>query len=1003
MAFSTILVAQEKTVNGTVVDGQGVPLPGTSIVVQGTTNGTQTDFDGNYAIEVSEGQVLVFSYVGFAPQNITVGGASTINIVLQEDASQLNEVVVVGYGTQKVVNLTGSVETIKGTELTRQPVFQTSQALAGLAPGLVATQTSGQPGSDGATLRIRGIGTLGNGNKNNPLILVDGIPDNINGVDPNDIESVSVLKDASAAAIYGSRAANGVIIITTKRGKAGKVSVSYDSYVGFNKVTQNLNFLDGLGYIENINVANPGTYDDAFVSNYAVNRGTDAAPDTDWVDEVFSREGFQQYHRLSASGGSEKVRVATSISFMDQDGNIPNFNFSRYNGRFNTDIKLSEKFDVNFDLNFRRSEQRDPSAGLNEITRQAYRIPPLFTAVNEDGSFGPGWNGQNPVAGALVGGTDFRQFNYFRGLLKVNYRPIEELVVSMSYAPQHTDNFRKDFRAQYDWVDLSQSGTFPNENRLFQENSRGFQDNFNVIANYDKSFGGHSFGAVLGYEFLKNTSSSFDAQRRNFVLQEFQQLDSGDADTQENGGEETVNGLESVFGRVNYSYKDKYLFEANLRRDASSRFAPAFRADWFPSFSVGWTVSNEPFLIDSSTLSFLKLRASWGQLGNQNIFDNDGNPINFAYVSIFGVGTENPVIGGGPITGGAQTVLANRAIRWESTTTSNFAVDAKFLDNRLSLTGEYYVRTTDDILLQASTVPLSVGFTAPVQNVGSVENKGWDLALDWQDTIGSDFSYGLNFNISDYENEVTDLGELDELPPENGTIVRVGEPISSIFGLQKVGLFQNQEEIDNAPTHGFGPVAPGDVRYADTNGRDADGNLTGQPDGQVNNDDRAIIGNSLPRLNYGLDVSARYKGLDFSISFLGVGKRDIILQGDAAYPFFNAGKIQQWQTDAWTAQNTGAKYPRYTPGSSHSNWRTSEQWLFDASYLRVRNIGLGYSLPDKVLETLKVNSLRIYVSGQNLFTFDNLPEGMDPTIPNFTSGGFYPITSTYTFGLSVSL
>ena len=1002
MVISTALFAQEKTVSGSVADTQGVPLPGASVVVQGTTNGTQTDFDGNYSISVSEGQVLVFSYVGFSPQNITVGASSTLNVVLQEDAAQLDEVVVVGYGTQKVVNLTGSVETIEGTEIVRQPVFQTSQALAGLAPGLVATQTSGQPGSDGASLRIRGIGTLGNGNKNNPLILVDGIPDDINGVDPNDIESVSILKDASAAAIYGSRAANGVVIITTKRGKEGRVSVSYDSYAGFNKITQNLNFLDGLGYIEQLNIANPGTYSDDFIQDYVANRGTDAAPDTDWVDEVFSQDGFQQYHRLSASGGSEKVRVAASISFMDQDGNIPNFNFRRYNGRFNTDIKLSEKFDINFDLNFRRSEQRDPSAGLNEITRQAYRIPPLFTAVNSDGSWGPGWNGQNPVAGALAGGIDFRQFNYFRGLLKVNYRPIDDLVLSVSYAPQHTDNFRKDFRAQYDWVDLSQSGTFPNENRLFQQNSRGFQDNFNLIANYNKEFGDHSFAGVLGYEFLKNRSMNFDATRRNFVLQEFQQLDSGDADTQLNGGGETVNGLESVFGRVNYVYKDKYLFEANLRRDASSRFAEDFRADWFPSFSVGWTVSNEPFLAESSTLSFLKLRGSWGQLGNQNIFDNDGNPINFAYVSIFGVGTENPVIGGGPITGGAQTVLANRDIRWESTTTSNFAVDAKLFDNKLGLTAEYYVRTTDDILLQASTVPLSVGLTAPVQNVGSVENKGWDLALDWQDNIGSEFTYGVNFNISDYKNEVTDLGELDELPPGN-TITRVGEAINSIFGLQKVGLFQSQAEIDAAPTHGFGPVAPGDVRYADINGRDAEGNLTGQPDGQVNNDDRTIIGNSLPRLNYGFDIFTSYKGFDFSVSFLGVGKRDIVLQGDAAYPFFNAGKIQQWQTDAWTPDNTTAEYPRYTPGSSHSNWRTSEQWLFDASYLRLRNISLGYSLPRKVLETLKVNSLRVYVSGQNLITWDNLPEGIDPTIPNFTSGGYYPITSTYTFGLSVGL
>ena len=986
LACSSLLWAQEKTVSGTVTDAAGVPLIGANVLIQGTTSGTQTDFDGNYSISVSSGQVLVFSYIGYKGQNVTVGSGNTINVTLEEDASKLDEIVVIGYGTQKVVNLTGSVEVIKGEEIARQPVFQTSQALAGLAPGLVATQSSGQPGADGATIRIRGIGTFGNSG-NNPLILVDGIPDSLNGVDPNDIESISILKDASASAIYGSRAANGVIIITTKRGKIGKVSVNYDTYVGFQDPVQNLKFLDGLGYIEQLNIANPGTYTDDFIADYIAGRGTDAFPDTDWVDEVFSENGFQQYHRLGVNGGTEKIKVSASISYMDQEGNIPNFDFRRFNGRFNTDVKISEKFDINFDLNFRRSERRDPSAGLGEITRQAYRIPPLFTAINSDGSWGPGWNGQNPVAGAVDGGRDFEQFNYFRGTLKVNYRPIEDLVISMTYSPQHNDDYRKTFRAQYDWVDLSQSGTYPNSNSLSESNNRGYTDNFNVVTTYDKTFGDHNVGGTLGYEFLKNDTNRFSASRRNFILQGFQQLDSGDADTQLNSGSANLFGLESAFGRINYTYKDKYLFEANLRRDASSRFAPQFRADWFPSFSAGWTVSNEAFLENISAISFLKLRASWGQLGNQNVGTN------FAYVSLFGVGTSNPIIGGGPITGGAQSVLANRALTWETGESTNFALDAKFFDNRLALTAEYYIRETNDILLSSNSgIPPSIGLSAPRQNIGSVENKGWDLAVDWQDNIGSDFNYSVNFNISDYKNEVTDLGEgIDELPP-GGTITRVGESLGSIFGLKKVGLFQDQAEIDSAPTHGFGPVSPGDVRYEDING-----------DGTVNNDDRTIIGNSLSRLNYGLDLSASYKGFDFSVSFLGVGKRDIVLSGDAAYPFFNAGKIQEWQTDVWTPQNTDAQYPRYTPGSSHSNWRTSEQWLFDASYLRVRNITLGYSFPENVLETLKINSLRLYLSGQNLFTFDNLPDGIDPTIPNFSSGAFFPVNKVYTFGLRVSL
>ncbi|MDN5200322.1 TonB-dependent receptor [Fulvivirgaceae bacterium BMA10] len=992
----SLLFAQQRTVNGTIKDDAGNAIPGVNVLVKGTQSGTISDIDGKYSITVADNQnTLVFSYVGYLTEELDISGRTTVDVVMLADLQTLEEIVVIGYGTQKKINLTGSVEAIEGSELARQPVFQTSQALAGLAPGLVATQSSGQPGSDGATIRIRGIGTLGNASKNNPLILVDGIPDNINGVDPNDIESISVLKDASAAAIYGSRAANGVILITTKRGKSEKMKLNYSNYFGVQKVTQNLKFLDGLGYIENLNKANPGTYDQAFIDNYIATRGSDASPDTDWVEEVFTEDGFQQYHRLAISGGTQKARVSASLSYMDQEGNITNYDFKRYNGRINTDLTVSDKFDINFDLNFRRSITQAPSAGLNEITRQAYRIPPLFTAVNSDGSYGPGWNGQNPVAGAEVGGLSVSQFNYFRGVLKANYRPMDNLTISVTYAPQYNDNAGKSFRAQYDWQDLSQSGTFPNQNSLSQSNSRSFQDNFNAIANYSRDFEEHNVSATFGYEFLKNTSSSFSASRRNFVLQEFQQLSSGDADTQLNSGGESLNGLQSIFGRVNYSFKNKYLVEANIRRDASSRFAAENRVSVFPSFSVGWRIAEESFLSTSSIISDLKLRASWGELGNQQIAGD------FPYVSSFNVGTSNPIIGGIPITGGAQSVLANRAIQWESTETKNIGLDAALFDSRLSLTAEYYVRTTNDILLQANTVPPSIGLSPPVQNVGSVENKGWDLALGWQDKKG-DISYGVNFNISNYQNTVTDLGELDELPP-GGTITRVGESIGSIFGYQAIGLFQSQDEIDNAPVQQFGAVQPGDVRYADQLTVDTNGDgIPDEADGIINGDDRVIIGNSLSRLNYGLDLFADYKGFDLSISLLGVGKRDIILQGDVAYAFFNAGKIQEWQTDSWTPENTDASYPRLTPGSSHNNWRTSTQWLFDASYLRVRNITLGYTLPNALLSRFSISDLRIYVSGQNLITFDDLPDGIDPTVPNFTSGGFYPITSTYIIGLNVS-
>ncbi len=984
----------ELEIKGRVTDEMGEPLPGVNIIVKGTTKGTVTDTDGKFRIELTpEEKILMFSSIGYHTQEIDVSNMTDLEVTLLTDLRSLENVVVVGYGIQEKVNLTGSVETIEGSKLAIQPVFQTSTALAGLAPGLVATQTSGQPGRDDATLRIRGIGTLGNGRKNNPLILVDGIPEDINGIDANNIESISILKDASAAAIYGSRAANGVILITTKRGKSGALTVDYNNYFGVQRIAQNLEFEDGLGFIKYRNIAEPGSFDQSFIDDYTANRGTDEFPDTDWVKEVFSENGFQQYHNISVRGGSESIKLSGSISYQDQDGNIPNYNFKRYNGRFNTDIKLNDKLGIVFDLNFRKSIREEPTPALDNITRQAYRIQPLFSAINSDGSFGPGWNGLNPVAGVLAGGLTTETFNYFRGLIKATYRPIQDLDISLTYAPQFRDNDLKAFTAQYEWKDVSQSGVNPIENSLTQRSFNSFQDNLNVIATYSRQFSEHAITGTAGYEFLKFRSDVFSASRRNFILQEFQQLSTGDANTQLNSGSETLNALESVFGRINYSYKGKYLFEANIRRDASSRFAPENRVSIFPSFSVGWRMAED--LFPSSTfVDDLKLRASWGQLGNQFIFDNNGNPINFAYVSLFGVGNANPIIGDVPVVGGAQTVLSNQELQWETAETTNFGVDASLLSGRLSFTIEYYIRKTKDILLNV-TVPPSIGLLPPTQNAGEVENKGWDLSFGWNDNIG-EVQYGANFNFSTFKNTITDLNGLEELPPGN-TIDRLGEAIGSIYGLQVLGFYP-ESDFDGSgalnaelPFPQFGPVAPGDLKYAD---------LTN--DGIINNNDRTIIGNSQPRLNYGFDLFAYYKGFDLSMSFLGVGNRDIILQGDVAYPFFNAGKIQTWQTDSWTPQNTNASNPRFTPGSNSSNWRTNTQWLFDASYFRMRNLTLGYSFSNSLIDRIGLSRLRVFVSGQNIFTIDNLPEGIDPLVPNFSSGAFYPVTSVFTTGLNIS-
>lgn len=994
MLCSSLLFAQQRNISGTITDENGETITGATILVKGTQIGQFADEQGRFAIDVPEGRdLLVISMSGYENQEVDISSQSNVSIVLLPIT--VEEVVVVAYSTQKKVNLTGSVEVVRAEEITKQPVIQPSQALAGLVPGLTAVQSSGQPGNDNAVLRIRGIGTLGNSSKNNPLILIDGVPDDINGLDPNDIESISVLKDASASAIYGSRAANGVILVTTKRGREGKLTTTFNTYVGVQSIAQNLKFLDALGYMEAFNSAQPGAFTDDVLQQYRSGSGigTESLPNTDWVDLLFSEGGLQHNTSLSVRGGTEKVRIASSISYSNQDGNVPNFNFQRYNGRFNLDFGLNDKIDLSFDLNIRRDDNRQPG-DLQQMTRQAYRLQPLFVAVNDDGTWGPGFSGGNPVAAANSTALDQTLTHYVRSVIKATVRPFKNFSISATYAPQFLDRDRNDFNTGFTWYETSGAPPMNNDNgSLFKTTFTSLTNNFNAIGTYSNTVGNHSFSALMGYEVLKFTSETWRASRLNYLIPEFRQLNNGDADTQLNSGSSTLNGLESVFGRINYAFKDKYLFEANVRRDASSRFAEGFRTAVFPSFSVGWRVSQEDFFPSGGTFSDLKLRASWGQLGNQFIFDGNGNPVNFAYTSLFGLGNANVTLGGIPVVGGAQTVLANSELRWETGETTNFAVDAGFLDDRLVLTAEYYVRTTKDILLGV-TIPTSAGFAAPVQNAGEVENRGYDLALDWRDNIG-DFRYGVNLNFSDFTNEITDLGGLGQLPP-GGTIDSLGQEINSIFGLKTDGLYQESDFTNGSlneslPTPGFGAVQPGDIKYVDFN-----------EDGEITNDDRTIIGSSITNQSWGAELYAGYKGFDLSVSFIGAGGRDVILQGDAGWAFFNAGKIQEWQADYWTPTNTDASYPRMHPASSHPNWRTNEQWMFNTTYARLRNVTLGYTIPVSVTEKANIGKTRIYVSGQNLITWDYMPDGFDPLTPNFTSGAFYPITRVLTGGLSLS-
>lgn len=983
---------QQKSISGTVTDPSGSPLPGVNIVVKGTTRGTITDADGNYSLsDVSGDATLVFSFVGYLKEEIEVADQTVIDLIMVEDILSLDEVVVVGYGVQKKVDLTGSVEVIKNDVLMRQPIFQTSQALVGLAPGLTAIQSSGQPGSDASSLIIRGIGSLSA--SSSPLVLVDGVEGSINGVDVNDIESISVLKDAGASAIYGSRASNGVILVTTKRAKAGKVKIAYNGYIGFQEPTNQPEFVNAVEYLKAMG-------DEVGVQNYLDNPNDhDNYPDTDWVDLLFSETGFTQYHNIDVSGGSESARLKATISYQDQDGNIPTFGFKRYQGRFNSDFKFSEKLNVSFDLNFRQSIHNSSPYGTG--VEAAYRQPAVFPAVFSDERYALPSTGGNPIAGVNKAGININQYNYFRGLIKGVFKPIPSLSISVTYTPEFAESYDKDFSKQYEVYEnfndanpIIISSGINNNVSLSQRSARSFVDNFTSTATYMKDFSKHHLEMLAGYEFIKARTEAFAAGRYGYIIQDFDILDNGNAENDSNSGSADHYGLVSYFGRLTYNFDNRYLFGFNIRRDGSSHFAPENRWGIFPSFSAGWNIHNESFFSKDIFINRLKLRGSWGQLGNQSI------GYSFPYASLIVI-SSSYYANGEIQQGAAQQRLSNAEISWETGETTNIGIDFGIFDNRLTGTVEYYIRKTND-LLGTQLIPSTTGLGSPIANVYSMQNSGFDISVGWHGKV-KDLNCNISANFSALKNEVTDLHGVEFIKGST-SITQVGEPVASIYGYESIGLFADQDEIDAAPKQ-FGTLTPGDIRFKDQLTVDTnDDGIPDEADGIINADDRVILGNPFPGISFGMNIELEYKGFDLFLSLQGVGERDVLLSRYLVQPLFNAGNITRWQLEeSWTENNLNASFPVVKPYSGASNnSKPNSTYVFDASYLRFRNLTVGYTLPRQIIKPLSISSVRIFASGQNLLTFDKMPQGIDPLIPNNSIGNIYPIVKSYTFGVNVT-
>ena len=1009
IAFSAVFIlhlmsvtAQSWRISGTVTDSEGKPLPGAAVAVSGTSQGTVTDDQGQFVLSVTKGQVLHVSFLGFKPRQVTIGSQTELDIVLEADQALLDEVVVVGYGTQKKANLTGSVSSVSTKEFSSRPITQLSTALQGIAPGVTVTTAGGAPGADSGNIQIRGIGSFG-GSDCSPLVLIDGVEGDINSVDASQIDQISVLKDAASASIYGSRAANGVILITTKRAKEGRFSLTYRGYVGWQKPVV---YPDVVGPEEYMLLSrqasmNDGTetiYTDQYISNYRKNNylDPDAFPIIDWQERLMTGNGFTHNHTVNMSAGSDRIRIMTSFGYLDQNGIIKNANYQRFNLRNNMDIKMSDKFNFQFDISGNYS-RRVINPYQSVVFAFMNSKDPLMLAQWSDGSYAAFTGGTLntlPMIEQGLGGNNIRQTGNIKASAVLEYKPAEWLSVELKAAPQLTAVKTHHF---VDLVEYHSDpyGTVSNAsnaeyNSLDEMTSGALNGYYHAMLTAAHSFGNHNLRLILGTSYENYDYYSLGAYRQDFAYPDYEVISAGgDNEFKNNSGSRTQMAMASFFGRLNYNYKERYLFEANLRYDGSSRFIRRNRWGLFPSFSAAWRVTEESFLASiRRTLSEFKIRASYGTLGNQNI--NSYYPTS-QLLTISSISAANQIY---PIV--AQNSLANEEITWETTHMTDIGLDA-VLWNRLSITADYYWKRTDGILMQLD-IPSTIGLNAPYQNAGVVTNRGWELAIGYNNRWG-DFDFGVQANLSDVVNKIIDM---KGTYGASGAIRnQEGSSINSLFLLRSLGIVQTQEQADwinlNCPQYNQ-MTHPGDLVYEDYN-----------KDGKIDDDDRQIVGSLIPRYTYGLTLNFGWKGINLSMQFQGVGKADAYISDAYTQPCVSGGTFQRSHLDNWTPENPGAKYPRLSY-TSDLNKKQSTFWMADASYCRLKNLQLSYTFPERIVQTLHLRGLMVYANATNLFTLSNYYDGYDPETAyqsgsqGATTGSIgnnYPLVSTYTFGVEI--
>lgn len=982
------VLQQQKVISGIITDRSGNPMPGVTVVIKGTTTGTITDIDGRYTLSnVNENSVLVFSFVGMKSQETIVGTRSEINTTLLEETIGVDEVVVIGYGVQAKVSTTSPVSQVKGEEIARRPISNAQQALQGLAPGITIVDNGGVPGRSAATFRVRGLTTL-SGN-NDPLVLIDGIEQRLDDINPNDIESVSVLKDAASTAIYGSRAANGVVLITTKRGKKDQLTINYSGFVAIQEANNNPEHMGTEDYMryQNLAYSNVGMqplYSEETIKNWTTSDDRIKYPlPNNWFEEMY-RKAPQFDQNLSISGGNDKIQGRASVRWQEINGIVSSV-FNKVNdARVNLDFMPYEKIKISADLNYRQNYSRNGSTAF-VIWHYFYHGSQWAVPKFPDGSYGISRQGHSPLLYNDLAGYDRLNRGTLLANLKFDYQIIPSLKFSTQYSLRADNNRQKIFNKSFQVTDFNDKTRIlknVDKNSLAENRENVNEVTLTSLLQFDKDIAKNQVKALAGYSEIQNKYNYLNGYREYFYNNDVQSISMGSDNNKNITGYDSEWGLRSIFGRLNYIFDDRYIFEANARWDGSSRFTGSNVFAFFPSLSGAWRISQEEFWNEENKfLNELKLRASWGKSGNQAI------PLYEFYPALV---NSSYTFSDKLAQGYAQTNMSNADLTWETTTQTNIGIDAQLLENKLSVVLDWYKKSTEGILLTLP-IPGVIGLNAPKQNAGIVENRGLEFMASYKGKA-KDFSYDFTGNVAYNKNEVVSLAGTGPYITTSAvdpmTIRAEGLPIDAHWGYLVDGFFQTPEEVASYPTL-FANTKPGDTKYVDRNG-----------DKKLTPDDMTYLGNSFPNYTFGLTSNISYKNFDFYWQWQGAADVAVRLSGALSEMGNQEGFTHKiYANNVWTEENRNARFPRPTKFSLN-NVQTSEMLIYDGSYLRLKAIQLGYNLPKSLLSRTFIKSARFSLSATNLLTFSKLNEwNLDPEFPSGRAA-YYPQNSVYSLGFN---